>query len=445
MPNETGTTITFGLNDRPPVATAAFVGLQHLLAVFGGILLAPLLIAMGMDLSVRDTSYLVTSALVVSGFATLVQVSRIGPVGSGMLSVQGTSFSFIGPLLYVWHLQVGDRPAEEILGLIFGACAVCSILMMVLSQFIRRLKNIITANVAGVTVLLLGMTLVWTTLTNLWFDFRAMDSRGWQVPVLAIGVFSIIVYLSRRSNPWLRMSSIVLGMAAGFATALMLGSVDFSPLAELDTVFFPEFWRYELGIDVSMIVILLPIFVISATESIGDLTATALLSGLPLGDPPFWKRVQGGVLADSINSSVAAVFCTFPNTTFSQNNGVIRVTGVCSRYVGFYVGAFLVIIGMFPIVAGLFQVLPGSVLYGASLLMFIMVGISGYQIVNSSDPRQRDWLLVIVSAVSGLALSRTGDAFAALPAGLVNIIQFPVSSGAFVAMILEVLIPKPDL
>jgi len=233
-------------------------------------------------------------------------------------------------------------------------------------------------------------------------------------------------------------------MAAGFATALMLGSVDFSPLAELDTVFFPEFWRYELGIDISMIVILLPIFVISATESIGDLTATALLSGLPLGDPPFWKRVQGGVLADSINSFVAAVFCTFPNTTFSQNNGVIRVTGVCSRYVGFYVGAFLVIIGMFPVVAGLFQVLPGAVLYGASLLMFIMVGISGYQIVNSSDPRRRDWLLVIVSAVSGLVLSRTGDAFAALPAGLVNIIQFPVSSGAFVAMILEVLIPKPD-
>ena len=83
-------------------------------------------------------------------------------------------------------------------------------------------------------------------------------------------------------------------------------------------------------------------------------------------------------------------------------------------------------------------------MYGASLLMFIMVGISGYQVVNSSDPRQRDWLLVIASVVSGLALSRTGDAFAALPPGVVNIIQFPVSSGAFVAMILEVLIPKSN-
>ena len=117
MPNKSGTAMSFGLNDRPPVVTAAFVGLQHLLAVFGGILMAPLLISMGMDLSIRDTSYLVTSALVVSGFATLVQVSRIGPVGSGLLSVQGTSFSFIGPLLYAWHLQVGARPPEELIPL----------------------------------------------------------------------------------------------------------------------------------------------------------------------------------------------------------------------------------------------------------------------------------------------------------------------------------------
>ena len=443
MANDSGTVISFGLNERPPVATAAFVGLQHLLAVFGGIVTAPLLVALGMDLSVRDTSYLVTSALVVSGFATLVQVSRIGPVGSGMLSVQGTSFSFIGPLLYAYQLQVGIHTPEEILGLIFGACAVCSVLMMILSQFVQRLKNIITANVAGVTVLLLGMTLVWTTIKNLWFEYQSAAEQGWQVPALAIAVFSLIIVLSRRPNPWIRMSSIIVGLIAGFIVALLLGNVDFSPLTELDTVFFPEFWRYELGVDISMVFVLLPIFIISATESIGDLTATALLSGLPLGDQPFWKRVQGGVLADSVNSFVAAVFCTFPNTTFSQNNGVIRVTGVCSRYVGFYVGAFLVIIGMFPIVAGLFQVLPGSVLYGATLLMFIMVGISGYQIARSGDPDRRDWILIAVSVLSGLALSASGDSLAFLPQGVVNIIQFPVSSGAFVAMALEVVIPKP--
>ena len=443
MPTDSRTAISFGLNDRPPVATAAFVGLQHLLAVFGGIVAAPLLIALGMDLSVRETSYLVTSALVISGFATLVQVSRIGPVGSGMLSVQGTSFSFIGPLLYAWHLQAGDRTPEEVLGLIFGACAFCSVLMMVLSQFIRRLKNIITANVTGTTVLLIGMTLVWATLENLWFEYQGMATGKWQVPLLAAGVFTLIIVLSRRSNPWLRMSSIVFGLVAGFIVALVFGGIDFSPLAELDSFFLPEFWRYELAFDISTIIILLPIFIISATESIGDLTATALLSGLPLGDQPFWKRVQGGVLADSLNSFVAAIFCTFPNTTFSQNNGVIRVTGVCSRYVGFYVGAFLMIIGMLPVVAGLFQVLPGSVLYGATLLMFIMVGISGYQIVKTNSPGRRDWLLVLASIASGLALSATGDTFSALPPSVVNVIQFPVSSGAFVAILLEILVPKP--
>lgn len=260
--------------------------------------------------------------------------------------------------------------------------------------------------------------------------------------MLAIGVFSIIVLLSRHKSPWLRISSIVIGMIAGFFVALVLGGIDFSPLAELDTIFFPEFWRHELRFDLATIIILLPIFVISATESIGDLSATALLSGLPLGDTAFWRRIQGGVLADSINSFVAAAFCTFPNTTFSQNNGVIRVTGVCSRYVGFYVGAFLIIIGMFPVVSGLFQVLPGSVLYGATLLMFVMVGISGYQIVKTNSPRRRDWAVVCASIACGLLLSISGDTFAALPQGLVNVIQFPVSSGAFAAMFLEALIPK---
>jgi len=101
-----------------------------------------------------------------------------------------------------------------------------------------------------------------------------------------------------------------------------------------------------------------------------------------------------------------------------------------------------VIIGTFPIVAGLFQVLPGSVLYGATLLMFIMVGISGYQIVKSGSPGERDWILIAVSVASGLALSASGDSLAFLPQGVVNIIQFPVSSGAFVAMILEVVISK---
>ena len=438
-------TILFGLDDRPPIGTALFVGLQHLLAVFGGIVTAPLIIASQMNLSVQDTSYLVTSALVVSGFATLVQVSRFGPVGSGMLSVQGTSFAFIGPLLYVYDQQIDHREPAEILGLIFGACAVCSILMMILSQFLRRLNKIITSNVAGATIILLGITLVWTTLRSIWLLYLESSSKGdsgWKILLLAVTAFLVIVVLSRSSSPYIRMSSIVLGLLVGLAIAFGLGSVDFSVFSELDAFFFPEFWRYEIGLDLSIILILLPVFIISVTESIGDLTATANLSGLKLGDTAFWKRIQGGVLADSINSFGAALFCTFPNTTFSQNNGVIRITGVCSRHVGLIVALLLVAVGLFPIIGGVFQILPKPVLYGATLLMFIMVGVSGYYVIVSKHVTTRDWILVLTAIVGGLSLSFVGPELTFLPQDVINIISFPVSSGAFIAMILELIIPK---
>ena len=118
--------IAIGIDDRPAAPVAAFIGLQHLLAVFGGIVTAPLLIALGMGLPVADTTYLISSALVVSGFATLLQISRVGPVGSGLLSIQGTSFSFVGPLIYVYQLEAGSPPGE-ILGMIFAACCATSL------------------------------------------------------------------------------------------------------------------------------------------------------------------------------------------------------------------------------------------------------------------------------------------------------------------------------
>ena len=153
----------YGLEDRPPIAASAFVGFQHLLAIFGGILTAPFLIALGMGLDTEETTYLISSAFVVSGFATFVQIHRFGMLGAGLLSIQGTSFAFIGPLVFAHQSLVRDMSSAEALGVIFGSSAVCAVLMMGLSLFVRQLRNIITTNVAGATILLLGVSLVHTT------------------------------------------------------------------------------------------------------------------------------------------------------------------------------------------------------------------------------------------------------------------------------------------
>ena len=160
--------LLYKLDDKPPVLGAAFVGFQHLLAIIGGILTAPFLIALGMGLNAEDSAYVISSALVVSGFATLIQINRVGMLGAGLLSIQGTSFAFIGIMIFAYQKLALNMTSGEALGAIFGSSAACAVLMLVLSLFIRQLKSIITTNVAGATIILIGLSLVQSTLQNLW-------------------------------------------------------------------------------------------------------------------------------------------------------------------------------------------------------------------------------------------------------------------------------------
>lgn len=223
----------YGLDDKPPVATAAFVGLQHLLAIFGGILTAPLLIALGMGLSASETTYVISSAFVISGFATLLQIHRAGILGAGLLSIQGTSFAFIGPIVFAYQSLILNQTPEQALGVIFGSCAVCSAVMMVLSVFIRQLKNIITTNVAGATIVLLGTSLVVTTLQNLQRTYDGaggMEGDGGIVALLAGLVFAVIMVLANARQAWLRLGSITIGLGIGIIAAFFLGQIDFASL-----------------------------------------------------------------------------------------------------------------------------------------------------------------------------------------------------------------------
>lgn len=434
----------YNLEDRPPVPSAAFVGFQHLLAMFGGILTAPLLVALGMGLDASDTTYLISAALVVSGFATLVQINRLGMLGAGLLSVQGTSFAFIGPLVFSYEKLVLNMSSDEALGVIFGSSAVCALVMMGLSLFIRHLKDIITTNVAGATIILLGLSLVHVTVLNLDREFSAaggIEGGGLSVMILAAIVFGVILILANLKQAWLRLSSITIGLAVGILASVVMGIADFSGLTEVPMIFVPEVLRYPLAVDVQVVAIIFPIYLVSAMESVGDITATSNLSGLSTEGQDYWQRMRGGIMAGAFNSFIASLISTFPSTTFSQNNGVIRLTGVSSRFVGNFVAAFLVVLGLLPIVAALFQAIPGVVIYGATLLMFVLVGISGFRVIQDSHPNRRDYLVVVFAILLGYLVSSFIDQVPGLPAEVVTILQFPVSTGAMLAIVLELIIP----
>ena len=200
------------------------------------------------------------------------------------------------------------------------------------------------------------------------------------------------------------MASIVLGLILGSTVAYFLGLIDFSRLGDTGTLNIPEPFKYGLHFDTGSIIGLGLIYLVTAVEAYGDITANSLISGEPVEGPVFMKRAQGGILADGFNSLLAAVFNSFPNSIFAQNNGMIQLTGVASRYVGYFIAAALVVLGLFPVVGQLFSLIPDAVLGGATLLMFGTVAAAGIRIIASTEITRKAVLVMAISFAMGLSV-----------------------------------------
>jgi xanthine permease XanP len=187
------------------------------------------------------------------------------------------------------------------------------------------------------------------------------------------------------------------------------------------------------------------LYLITTIESIGDLTATSAASGEPVSGSTYIRRIKGGVLGDGINSLIAAFFNTFPNTTFSQNNGVIQITGVGSRYIGYFIAAILALLGIFPIVGGIFQTLPQAVLGGATVIMFGSIVVAGIKILLSVELDRRALILVSTSLAIGLGVTYTPDILNNLPPVIKNVFSSGISAGGLTAIVLNLLLPRESM
>ncbi len=438
--------VIYRLDDRPPPVEATLAAFQHVLAVFVGIITPPLIIAGALGLEFRDASHIVSMSLLVSGVATFVQVRKIGPVGSGLLSVQGTSFSFLGPIIAAATAAIaaGASPGSA-LGTVFGACLAGSFLEMGLSRVLPYARRVITPLVTGVVVTLIGLTLVKVGVETLCGGPAARADGTFGSPrnlALAGLVLGTIVALNCSRKQVLRMSSIALGLAVGYAVSIALGLIDFGRLSELDLWSLPQPLRYGLGFSWAAFLPIGLIYLITAVETIGDLTATSSVSGEPIEGELYMERIQGGVLGDGVNSLLAAVFNTFPNTTFSQNNGVIQLTGVASRHVGILIALFLALLGLFPVVGGLFQIMPPAVLGGATILMFGSVAAAGIRIIASRPLDRRGMLILAVSLSLGLGVTVVPEALDRLPAIVKSLFGSGIAAGGLTAIALNLILPR---
>ena len=421
------------------------MAVQHVFAVFVGMITPPLLIAGALKLGAVETAYLISMSLFVSGAATILQTSRIGPVGSGLLSIQGTSFTFIAPIISVaGAAMAGGATAEQALGGIFGLCLAGSLVVMLISRFIRFANAVITPIVTGTVVLLIGLTLVEVGMVSVGGGYGAKgDGSFGSLENLGLaGLVTVVILIFNSSkSPRLRMLSVVLGLAAGYLAAALLGRVDLSALHSAPLLNVPTLFRYGLSFDGAVFLPFLFMYLITVMESIGDLTATSSLTGQPIAGPVYFKRLQGGLLADGINSLVGACLASFPSTTFAQNNGVIQLTGVGSRYIGLFIGAMLMLLGLIPAVGVLVQALPPSALGGATLILFGMVAASGIRILSRVPMTRRNASILATSLGIGLGVSFVPEITQSLPAFLRSTLSSGIASGGLCALLLNILLP----
>lgn len=433
------TDLIYQIEDKPPFREAIFVALQHLLAIFVAIITPPLIISAALGLDTETTAFLVSMALLASGISTFIQCRRFGPVGCGLLCVQGTSFSFIGALTSSFGgMGLAALPT------IFGVCIAASPVEMFVSRILKYTKKIITPLVSGIVVTLIGLSLIKVAIISCGGGFGAMAVEGefgsYRNLGLAALVLLSIILLNSVKNKYIRMSSIIIGLLIGYVAAYFMGMIDFSKMGEFGMITIPQPFKYGLGFDWSAFVAVALIYFITSIEAYGDITANSMIGGEPISGPKFMKRVQGGVLADGINSALAGVFNSFPNSIFAQNNGLIQLTGVASRYVGYYIAGFLVILSAFPFVGGIFSLMPEPVLGGATLLMFGTVAASGVRIIASQHISRKAVLVLAVSFSCGLGVELAPDILLQMPAWVKGIFSSGITTGGVAAILANIVI-----
>ncbi|EOK5755491.1 uracil-xanthine permease family protein [Vibrio vulnificus] len=437
----------YQLNDRPPLPQTLFAALQHLLAMFVAVITPSLIICQALGVSAEQTNTIISMSLFASGISSFIQIRTFGPIGSGLLSVQGTSFNFLGPIIGAGlALKAGGASVESMMAAIFGTILVASFAEILLSRVLEYARRIITPLVSGIVVTLIGLTLIQVGLVSMGGGYAALgDGTFGSLDKLALAgtVLGLIVLLNRAKNPYVRVASIVIAMLVGYVMAYFMGMVDTRQASSSSAlVALPIPMQFGLSFDWSLFIPLVLIFLITALEAIGDITATSEVSGEPVKGPVYMKRIKGGVLADGLNSAIAAVFNSFPNSTFSQNNGVILLTGVASRYVGYFIAGMLVLLGLFPGVASFVQLIPEPVLGGATIVMFGTIAAAGVRIISRVDLDRRAILIMALSFSMGLGIAQKPEILQFMPEFIKSIFSSGVAAGGITAIVLNLLLPE---
>ncbi|MBU5428096.1 purine permease [Tissierella pigra] len=423
--------IVYGIEDKPELSKAIPLAFQHILAMFAANITVPLLLSTLLDLPPSETTFLIQCALFMAGVATFIQIMKYKGIGSGLPIVMGTSNAFISTVLII---------AKDFgIGGVLGASFIGGLFEILLGKNLLRLKKIFTPLVAGIVVLTIGVTLIPVGIkqaaggsTNMG-DLKSL--------LISTTVLVIIILFNQSKNKFLKSSSILVGLVSGYLISYFLGMIDVTPVMESSWVSLPKPFAYTWSFKPTAIIAMLFMYVATAIETIGDISALTIgAEGREATD----EEMSGGVIADGLGSSIAALFNGFPNTSYTQNIGVVNLTGVFSRHVVKIGGIILIVLSIFPKFGSLIAIMPEPVLGGAAIAMFSMVAVSGLSLLRNITMNSRNMLIIAISLGLGIGLNIVPEATQNLPRDIQLFLTSGVVPAGLVSIILDLCLPNND-
>ena len=426
----------------PKLSVAVPLSIQHILAMFVSNVTPAIIIAGAAGFGPAtgtsgEVIYMIQSAMLFAGIATLLQTITVGPVGARLPIVQGTSFAFL-PIM----LPIAATGGYEAMAILTGGCMAGGLFHATLGFFVGRLRFALPPLVTGLVVAMIGLSLIKVGIQYaaggvLLAGTPAYGSlQSWSLAGIVIVVTFGFTFLGR--GLW-GTAAILIGLGAGYVAALLMGRVDFSPLAEAGWVAFPEPFHFGFTFSAGAVLGFCLMGVVSAIETIGDVSA---LTQTGAGREATDRELAGATFADGLGTAVAGFFGALPNTSFSQNIAVISMTGIMSRHIVTLGGCILILCGMAPKIGALIITIPIEVLGGGVIIMFGMIAAAAIAILSNVNWTQRNMLIFALSLSLGLGLQLEPGALQHLP----EIAQVLLASGllpaAFLAVLLNLVLPE---
>lgn len=404
------------------------LGIQHVLAMYAGAVIVPLIVGGAIGLTTEQLTYLVAIDILMCGVATILQVMSNRFFGIGLPVVLGCTFTAVGPMIAIG----GDYGVSAI----YGAIIVSGVVVILISGFFGKLVKFFPPVVTGSVVTIIGITLIPVAINNMGGGQGAEDFGSVSNILLAFGTLLFIVLLYRFSTGFIKAISILIGIVGGTIVATFMGKVDFSPVRDSD--FFHMIQPFYFGtptFEVSPIITMTLVAIVSLVESTGVYFALGDMLGKKIEKEDLTK----GYRAEGIAVVLGGVFNSFPYTTFSQNVGLMQISGVKTKTVIYITGAMLIVLGFIPKIASLTTIIPESVLGGAMIAMFGMIVAQGIKMLSKVVSDTEDNSMIIACSIGiGLGVTVVPELFAELPKNMKILTSNGIVAGSVTAIVLNI-------